>query len=458
MTLDELLLEWSYRSERGYPSMDNPSDVLLLKEILTELKIPESDIINIVELRLPESEIEEVVDSFEEDEPGGDDLTVPGTDGMDADSPVEKEKEKQAQKRKKTQQTTPTPSDNNEISSLRTQLGSHSKSDLLKLIKDAELTSDQIQKLHKSVGSFAYKDDILRVVNQKGFTSDKFKTGNTAIDTIFEKIAESEIDEFIKYIEKPKKLSDVAVGGNFASQMGISNKLAKDLINIEPGADAGGSSVGKAEVFLGLMFTDVDNNVKSGDLNWGGKNLEVKGTGGRLGQQAGRGSDSKIQIETLAKDFLSEEELMEYIERLQKIKYSMVISIKELFEKTDGGSDVIARFQTTLDNTFYNKGVAKDYFKDSSDFTNLDKVKKNLIKLNARSYAIKTNVDVFLFLNSSNGDYVIIDIDGLDQAIDDVKFDTSVRGVTGYKWYDIAPNMVVREGDIQVGKHIEEIL
>ena len=33
MTLDELLLEWSYRSEKGYPSMDNPSDVSLLKEI-----------------------------------------------------------------------------------------------------------------------------------------------------------------------------------------------------------------------------------------------------------------------------------------------------------------------------------------------------------------------------------------------------------------------------------------
>ena len=36
------------------------------------------------------------------------------------------------------------------------------------------------------------------------------------------------------------------------------------------------------------MFSDVDNYVKKGDLNWNGKNLEIKGTGGRLGQQAGR--------------------------------------------------------------------------------------------------------------------------------------------------------------------------
>jgi hypothetical protein len=38
MTLDELLLEWSYKSEKGYPSLDSPSDVLLLEKILREVK------------------------------------------------------------------------------------------------------------------------------------------------------------------------------------------------------------------------------------------------------------------------------------------------------------------------------------------------------------------------------------------------------------------------------------
>ena len=46
MTLDELLLEWSYRSERGYPSLDNPSDMLILEKILKELDLPTSDILN----------------------------------------------------------------------------------------------------------------------------------------------------------------------------------------------------------------------------------------------------------------------------------------------------------------------------------------------------------------------------------------------------------------------------
>ena len=40
MTLDELLVEWSYRTEKGYPDLGNPSDILILKEILEKLELP----------------------------------------------------------------------------------------------------------------------------------------------------------------------------------------------------------------------------------------------------------------------------------------------------------------------------------------------------------------------------------------------------------------------------------
>ena len=46
MTLDELLLEWSYRSEKGYPNMGSPSDILILRSILEELNLPSDTIIN----------------------------------------------------------------------------------------------------------------------------------------------------------------------------------------------------------------------------------------------------------------------------------------------------------------------------------------------------------------------------------------------------------------------------
>jgi len=46
MTLDELLLEWSYKTKKGYPSMDNPSDIQILKEILEKLDLPTDNILD----------------------------------------------------------------------------------------------------------------------------------------------------------------------------------------------------------------------------------------------------------------------------------------------------------------------------------------------------------------------------------------------------------------------------
>ena len=58
MTLDELLLEWSYRSEKGYPSLDSPSDVSVLKKILEKLELPSNEIINnLIEASLNPSEL-----------------------------------------------------------------------------------------------------------------------------------------------------------------------------------------------------------------------------------------------------------------------------------------------------------------------------------------------------------------------------------------------------------------
>ena len=44
MTLNELLLEWSYRSEKGYPNVDSPSDISILKQILKQNNDIKSDL------------------------------------------------------------------------------------------------------------------------------------------------------------------------------------------------------------------------------------------------------------------------------------------------------------------------------------------------------------------------------------------------------------------------------
>ena len=52
MSLDELLVEWSYRTKKGYPDLGNPSDILILKGILTELNLPTEKVVDIINAAL----------------------------------------------------------------------------------------------------------------------------------------------------------------------------------------------------------------------------------------------------------------------------------------------------------------------------------------------------------------------------------------------------------------------
>ena len=45
MTLNELLVEWSYRTKKGYPILGNPSDILIIEEILESLDLRLEEII-----------------------------------------------------------------------------------------------------------------------------------------------------------------------------------------------------------------------------------------------------------------------------------------------------------------------------------------------------------------------------------------------------------------------------
>ena len=45
-------------------------------------------------------------------------------------------------------------------------------------------------------------------------------------------------------------------------------------------------------------------------------------------------------------------------------------------------------------------------------------MKIKLTKLNAEAYAQKTNVGAFIFMNSTTGDYVYVDVENLNDSID----------------------------------------
>ena len=318
------------------------------------------------------------------------------------------------------------------------------KKKLIDIINSSDLSDDELRAYTKSITNRGFKGDITGKLNNKGYTQDSFKVGNKAIDYIIDKIADSEAEEFISYT--PKSFRNTPDKGNFSSVTGLSNKLVKDLIDIEPGADAGGSSIGKGELFLSLAFNDIDNRGGGGDLNYNGKNLEVKGTGGRLGQQAGRGSDFDY-LSFLGEKYLEGEELEEFLNDPQNKIIN--VSIKNIYDKAikNGAKpqDVIKDVQKALDGVFFNKGLAKKYFNGPADFGDLADMKIKLTKLNAEAYSQKTNVGAFLFMNSKTGDYVLVDVDNLEDSIDAGLFGTIVKNpISGYQWNNPHPNMIIK--------------
>ena len=223
VNIDNLVNEWAYRCKKGYPDMDSPSDLRLLKVILKEEGI--------------------TIPQFQEQE--------------------EKEESKKISS-----------------SSIIDLIKSMEKNNIL---KDKHL---KFLSQYLNSRPFKEKmDDYLssKNINDKTFSKDE----TPANDRVFQILQDQDqLEKFIKYIDNPLKLSDLPKKGNLYNELKGASVLNDDSIQklLHLKGTEGGRGVGKAEVFLSLFFGDVKMRVVGkGDLTWNNEYLEVKGSAARLG-------------------------------------------------------------------------------------------------------------------------------------------------------------------------------
>lgn len=318
-----------------------------------------------------------------------------------------------------------------------------SKKELIDLINKSDLSPKALTRIIKVVKGTGFRAKTKDLLSKNGYTEKDFKSGDADLDRILNTITNSEVDELFKYLENPKALSSFPSRGNIISQLGISSNLAKDLMGIE-GIDEGGSNIGKIEIFLALVLSDVDNRKGGGDLNWNGVgNLEIKGAGGRAGQQSSRGSFVNGQ-NRIADKFIPQGEEREEFESNSENVY-INYCLKNGFDYvTDNNGDVkeyISFTQKLLNEVFFNKGLAKKYFNKAEDFKDLAVMRNKIFKLNIEAYAEKTNVDAFMFASAKTGEYALINIDKVGEAIDQGIIRTTVDPKLGYMWNNPNPNI-----------------
>ena len=175
MTLDELLLEWSYRTKKGYPCLDNPSDIKILKTILERLNIPSEDIL----------------DELEDEKTYGDKDGEPGVAGMEnSPSEVEPENDK-----------------------------SFSKEDLILLIKSTSISDQDAAKLAAQIQDLETSNPIKKYLELKAKESN---IPNDQIKRFSTLLRDLEIqDNFFEYIKNPVDFN-------------LSAKNFTDLISVIP--------------------------------------------------------------------------------------------------------------------------------------------------------------------------------------------------------------------------------
>ena len=127
----------------------------------------------------------------------------------------------------------------------------------------------------------------------------------------------------------------------------------------------------------------------------------------------------------------------------------MSTSIAELFKQAkESGvkeNEIQDKIIDALDKVYWNQGMADNYFKTEKDFTDLEEITKNLLKLNAESYSKVKGVDAILFIDTAGGQnrYIIVNKEDYDDTIDNKKFWTTTKGPTGYQWTNVNPNLIV---------------
>lgn len=279
-----------------------------------------------------------------------------------------------------------------------------SKDDIVKLINNTDLDSDDLFKINQIINSVAFKSSVLQYFEKKDITSGNYQIGQDAVNIIFNKISRlPNAKEVIEYFESPKDLKwDASGKGDITKLTGLNDKTISNLIKIQPGADAGGSATGPAEIALILLFDNVFNSTSGGDLVVDGQTTELKGKGGRLGQQAGRGKELNIKnnflSNMLSTDLNAKEEFLGNPEN-RNIAYAIKNSYELL---VDGDiiseADFVASVQEGIGNIFFNKeSVARKYFDSSLNYNDVVDVGRALAKTNLEAYMDKINVDTIIF-------------------------------------------------------------
>ena len=362
MTVHEILTEWSYRLDRGYPEMDNPYDILVLERILKDS----------------------------------------GFNSKDIDTTIRNLQENIFGPKEEKEETSPQTKDSDdEIGQLRTQLGSHSKKDLTDLINQMDLDEKQIQKMYHRISNFGSYKPILKSLRASSYKESEVKRYSSEIQILLEDLDPKETSQFIEYLSNPEKQLDFPSKseGNLFSIMPSDKVPASVMQQIisHTTQDEGKRGVGMGEMGMALVFKNVTDSKGKGDLALNGEEFEIKGNGATLGEKPDKFPVDMNKLEPFGIKLvgttyeIGEGENISIVPNKNKFAEALSITYQKAEDKTG--------FEEALKNTLANDvghGEAVDILWDKIDFDSKESIQQEIALMNLYRYVKKEEFKHFL--------------------------------------------------------------
>ena len=356
MTLDELLVEWSYRTEKGYPDLGNPSDILILENILNELNIPSHNIISILKE-------DDSIDSIQDLDSKV--ILDPHQDPKDIDDKID---------------------------------------DLEDLIKNAP--GNTKAKIKQFIEDLKYIDRVNDFLLNKNLDD---------VEEIFIEAYTKRYDQYKiygEYITKIPSYKALPPEGNFIEffkSFGFNESYITALLQRD--YQAGGKGVGPGEILLVALLKDtfkgnkgditVEERDTTGKIIAGGQEIEIKAAGAQLSPFSRGDVFSNNLYKFLAKNYPN------YWEIFKQGKKRFPYRVQQLADSLEG--DEFTKFFKVFNPYFI------DIYKDRADVrpalnkaisgTNFDgRIFENeMARILAQAYINKESIEGFLFLDKKTG-------------------------------------------------------
>jgi len=236
VNIDNLVNEWAYRCEKGYPDMDSPSDLRLLKVILKEQGI------SLSQFREQEEKLSNPLDCQDIDEEEMYNYFKKVFPNYDKD-----------QLNDLVQQT----------------INSQCKLPVRKALSDKKWVIDKKGNIdHKLLDR--YENEILLLT--KGVSQEKQK-------------------KYVYYLNRPEShIKFVPTRGTIGNlfddlkESGLPDQIISNIM-YHTGKDQGGRGIGAGEFGMSLVFSNITAATSKGDLDLNGNEFEIKGQNATLGKR-----------------------------------------------------------------------------------------------------------------------------------------------------------------------------